>query len=84
MERGRGPENQASINSMWSLQPHCGKFDCGPQIKQNGFNLWCHPGPQLLLVVYLCVSAKQSFSPFVRSFDPCMQSHNFVNIKKHL
>lgn len=35
----RDAERQISINSMWSLQPHSGNFYCGPQIKQNGFNL---------------------------------------------
>lgn len=45
---------------MWSLQPHCGNIDCGPQIRQNRFNLWRHSGLHLMVVVYLCVSAKHS------------------------
>lgn len=52
MERRRDAERQISINSMWSLQPHCGNFYCGPQIKQNGLNLWCHPRLQLAAAVF--------------------------------
>lgn len=55
VERGRAAERQISINSMWSLQPHCGNFYCGPQIKQKGFNLQCHPRLQLTATVFLCV-----------------------------
>lgn len=49
-ERGRDAESQISINSMWSLQPHCGNFYCGPQIRRKGFNLQCH----LRLRLYSC------------------------------
>lgn len=62
--RGRGPQKQSSINSLLSLQLHCGNSDCGPQIKWNGFNLWRHPGLQLMVLVFFtCFCQTQSFSP---------------------
>lgn len=64
MRSGSDAEKQISITSMWSLEPHCGKFECGPQIKQKGFNLWRHLRLQLTVVVYLRVSAQQLFSHF--------------------
>lgn len=62
--RGRGPQKQSSINSLLSLQPHCGNFGCGPQIKWNRFNLWRHPRLQLMVLVsFTCLCQTQSFSP---------------------
>ena len=74
MEGGRDPQKQSSINSVcayvcvcvcvcvWSLQPHCGNFDCGPQITREGFNLWRHLRLQLIpaALVYVCFSGKRS------------------------